>query len=504
MIEPVYWHSGAIEDEDKIATAYEKEKNSTDWRGTTNNQYSNDTVIRNNRWLGKVGIMSFSDYAFSTVGGSNIKYKTCLFNGLYYWDFNENFSDCRDNTWVHNERTWTMTFRNDSGSGIIAHPDVMPGVPGVSSGFAIKPAVYLKDSITIVSGNGSSTNPYKLAYYPKLSDHIISQASVDENLKYDGTDSLGEYGTSDNNLRYTGLTPNNYVYYNCSTTKKNEMNDETCEKWRIIGLFNNVEDKDGNLTSRVKIIRDESLGMYAYDTSTNSVNRGVGVSQWGESTYTNGSPYEGSDIMRELNTDYLGNITIGTDGKWYSGNVDKKDNDMPSTTLNEYAQEMIEPVIWHTGAIGYYLKIADTYEEEKNKPNWRGDGNSQLQNDTVVRSNRWLGKVGLMNFTDYAFSTAGGSTIKYKTCVANGLYYWDFNNDLEECRANSWISNENSWTINTREGTSYGVITHTGVIPGTPGLPSSYSIKPSVYLKDGITIVSGEGTSTNPYKLSLK
>ena len=323
-------------------------------------------------------------------------------------------------------------------------------------------------------------------------------------LIYDGTDSLGEYGTTDNNLRYTGLTPNNYIYYNCSTSVPGEMNDETCEKWRIIGLFNNVEDKDGNLVSRVKIIRDESLGKYSFDTSTESVNYGGGISQWGESTYNDGTTYEGADIMRELNTDYLGNITVATDGKWYSAYNDEKESNMPSSTLNEYAQEMIEPVVWHAGATEFYEKIVLSYESEKNSSSWRGTDNSQYQNDTVVRNSRWFGKVGLMNFSDFAYSTAGGSKINYKTCIANGLYYWSFNSDFKDCYENTWINSEEAWTMNFRPGASAGIFTNLRVLPGAPGNSSSVAIKPAVYLKDSITILSGNGSSTNPYKLKYE
>ena len=43
--------------------------------------------------------------------------------------------------------------------------------------------------------------------------------------------------------------------------------------------------------------------------------------------------YEGADLMRELNTDYLGTITVGTDGNWYSSNKNAKSNAKPTTPL---------------------------------------------------------------------------------------------------------------------------------------------------------------------------
>lgn len=48
---------------------------------------------------------------------------------------------------------------------------------------------------------------------------------------------------ADNNIRYIGKDPNNYVYFNCSDYSN--QSDSTCEKWRIIGVFKNVAKADG-------------------------------------------------------------------------------------------------------------------------------------------------------------------------------------------------------------------------------------------------------------------
>ena len=65
----------------------------------------------------------------------------------------------------------------------------------------------------------------------------------------------------DNNgdYRYYGANPNNYVTFND-------------ESWRIIGAFNNVDDGTGKKETRLKIIRDESIGKYSWDSSASTVN----------------------------------------------------------------------------------------------------------------------------------------------------------------------------------------------------------------------------------------
>ena len=56
----------------------------------------------------------------------------------------------------------------------------------------------------------------------------------------------------DNNgdYRYYGANPNNYVTFNGET-------------WRIIGAFNNEDNGTGNKETRLKIIRDDSIGKYS-------------------------------------------------------------------------------------------------------------------------------------------------------------------------------------------------------------------------------------------------
>ena len=57
----------------------------------------------------------------------------------------------------------------------------------------------------------------------------------------------------DNNVRYIGANPNNYVYFNCSDYLN--QSDSTCEKWRIIGVFKNITKADGAKEDLVKIVR---------------------------------------------------------------------------------------------------------------------------------------------------------------------------------------------------------------------------------------------------------
>ena len=104
---------------------------------------------------------------------------------------------------------------------------------------------------------------------------ILAQGETEE-LKFDNT--------VDNNIRYIGANPNNYVTFN------NEL-------WRIIGVFNNIDNGSGTKETRIKLIRDEPIGKYSWDnkpSGTGSSTSEYGSNDWTDSTLKevlNNGPY---------------------------------------------------------------------------------------------------------------------------------------------------------------------------------------------------------------------
>ena len=120
----------------------------------------------------------------------------------------------------------------------------------------------------------------------------------------------------DNNgdYRYYGANPNNYITFNG-------------ELLRIIGAFNNVDDGTGKKEIRLKIIRNESIGNYSYDSSASTVNSGYGVNDWSK-----------ADLNTELNSLYY-NSSSGT---CYSGASNTSTTcDFTNTGLKSEARNMI-------------------------------------------------------------------------------------------------------------------------------------------------------------------
>lgn len=271
----------------------------------------------------------------------------------------------------------------------------------------------------------------------------------------------------DNNgdYRYYGANPNNYVTFNGET-------------WRIIGAFNNVDDGTGKKETRMKIIRNDSIGSYSYDSSASTVNSGYGVNDWSK-----------ADLNTELNSLYY-NSTSGT---CYNGKSNASTTcDFSSTGLKSDAKNMIGDAVFHLGGSSTYqgLYANDYYTFE------RGTTVYSCSSDSCggTRATTWTGKVGLMYPSDYAYAT------DLSVCTKTGNEYNNAN-----CKSNDWLFNSASqWTIAPNSSGAYYVfIVHSPGDVGYSTASNAYGVRPAVYLKSNAAIVSGEGTSSNPYQLEL-
>ena len=114
---------------------------------------------------------------------------------------------------------------------------------------------------------------------------VIGTPIIDviETVYEDNQDVLTYDGTSDNNLRYIGEDPSNYVYFNCDDYSN--PSSDTCELWRIIGIFN--ENSHGLSGKKlVKLVRYESLGDIDWDSEN--------INDWSQAS-----------LQETLNGDYL-------------------------------------------------------------------------------------------------------------------------------------------------------------------------------------------------------
>ncbi len=152
MIGDTLWYLGGSSTNDDVTASmfYERERGTTVYSG------------RSTSWTGKVGLMYPSDYGYATSGGTTTDRNTCLTNKeLYSWD---SVSDCYNNDWIFNSAyQWTITPRA-SGSGSVFDLNYAGYVNSrtTDNAYGVRPVVFLKSSIKIVDGDGSSSNPYIL------------------------------------------------------------------------------------------------------------------------------------------------------------------------------------------------------------------------------------------------------------------------------------------------------------------------------------------------------
>ena len=264
---------------------------------------------------------------------------------------------------------------------------------------------------------------------PIATEYIASLATTNDEIVNDNT--------VDENLRYIGANPNNYVQFN------NEL-------WRIIGVFNNIDDGTGNKETRLKIIRNELYNTnIAWDTG--------GVNDWTRAS-----------LQEKLNGTYLESIT--SPSKEMIGNT--KWNLGGSSTNNDVTASMF-------------------YERERG---------------TTVYSKHqieWTGKIGLMYPSDYGYATSGGRTTNRTNCLNTALYNWS---SSSECYNNDWLydSSNYQWTLTPFSGNSDYVF-NVGS-SGAVGHTYAYlklAASPAIYLSSNVKISGGEGTESSPFTLSL-
>ena len=126
-------------------------------RGTT--VYNSST--RSTNWTGKVGLIYPSDYGYATSGNSSTTRTTCLAKELNHWN---EASACYQNDWLFkSEYMWSLLPLASRSyrvffvysSGFVDYSDACD-----TSG--VWPVVYLKSTIKVTTGTGSSDSPFIL------------------------------------------------------------------------------------------------------------------------------------------------------------------------------------------------------------------------------------------------------------------------------------------------------------------------------------------------------
>lgn len=266
--------------------------------------------------------------------------------------------------------------------------------------------------------------------------------------------------------------------------------------YRIIGLFKNIEKSDGTTEDLIKVVSNENIGYYSWDTSASDVNSGWGINEWNQ-----------ADLMKLLNPGYTDNndfnnvsssIVVNNSLYWTGGSSScyaMRYNmiiscDFTTKAIGNYLQSKIEGVKWNLGGHNSsYVYSNQIYGYE------RGKTVVTNPSDGVERTTEWTGKVALMYPSDYGYAT------DFSKCSSTLANY-----NTSGCYDNDWLSyktDKAQWLLTPNPGfvfDAWGVYYDGSVYSSLVGY--GYAVWPVFYLDSGLTIVSGNGSKTNPYLVS--
>jgi len=294
-----------------------------------------------------------------------------------------------------------------------------------------------------------------------MTDYVISLASdYDTNkvvkIEQASTTQTGSNATIE--YRYSGTgTINNYVYFGCETGSCTDDN-----LYRIIGVFNVQTEADGTYEQRVKLIKATNwVGTSPSSTSYTSSGKGY---QW----YSGSNKWESSTVYKVLNGEYY-------------------------TSLGDY-QDFIATTVFYTGATSY--SNYSTYTPKQFYAAERGSTKGYSGG-----SLRTASKIGLMYPSDYAFSLGGNSTTMWDTAV---------NTNRSTYKSSSWLYNNlgssyYEWTIMPESSSSYLGAWHVYYAGRlySDTVAYAFGVRPVFYLNSSVIYVSGAGSSTDPYIISM-
>ena len=307
---------------------------------------------------------------------------------------------------------------------------------------------------------------------------------------YSGSGTIREY-------RYSGpeSSVKNYITFNG-------------ELWRIIGLF----DEDGDGTYNMRIVRNDPLSSapstYA-STGGGSKTLQYDTQIWGGVTvsrmYWNyGGTSSGKNDWRYSGIKLYLNEEENTNS-WYYNNFKK------SGASGVNYEKYIDTATWHLGNVTissstYYISetAATAYTHERSTTACSSSVSSWSQNSSCYVWNGNVAsldaKIGLLYPSDFGYAN---QTSKWTTKIMGSS-----DNTAQSTSSTNWIlksadSSGYYWFISPSSGGSSYALGwfYDGYVGGYSDVSGGYGVRPVLNLTSDTPIVSGTGTSGDPYKI---
>lgn len=371
--------------------------------------------------------------------------------------------------------------------------------------YTMRPVINLVPEVLWGGGTGTASDPY----IPTLGNSQ-SENKVDPTPYYNSTlasaltsmsdagdstllkhDSSLENGANDNNYRYSGPDPNNYVCFGDSSY--NGSSNSTCPMnnlYRIIGVF------DG----KVKLISadyvDKSMlgqtGAYKSDvTSIDSTYIGKktanNISKYAYTTVVNSDPDDNDEsyINKASMTNKLGSTSPAAND--WDDTSDLARENLNSIFLNKFSNDWKSKIVkttWHVGDVNYFDSIKEKAKLVMDR---------ELNSDATYSN-----YVGMMYYHEYAFAA---SAVVWKYSMNSYANYtkknWMFLG-LKE-----WTISHGSYTLLVNKITTYAAAVATSGAPGYEKVNNGLPIRVTFSIDTSVKLKSGKGTYDNPYALDI-
>ena len=277
----------------------------------------------------------------------------------------------------------------------------------------------------------------------KITGTVTCDVSFNSNVSNLTTVVNNKATRNENGKRYQGKNPDNYVWFND-------------ELWRIIGNIPVcLEGGCANAENRVKIIRNDSIGAIKYGSN---------------------STWMGSNIQNLLNTCYLGK-TSSCDSYCYSYYTSAKgtcDYSSDGIVATDYYGKMVEDVYFNVGTGDSTFKTASNYYTQ------------EIATHTTTAS-----KIGLMYASDWGYAIEGFTGVLGSA------------GSPQNSSDKNWLfSNGYEWTMSAYSS-SDPLSAHNRGYLNNSSVSAGFSIRPVLYLKSNVYVVSGTGSKVDPYRIGM-
>ncbi len=332
-----------------------------------------------------------------------------------------------------------------------------------------------------VDTNGISSNVYALnettlstIYFADYIKNVVYTGDGNEGIYYhdgSGTYTNAAQEAGDNSYRYAGANPNNYVCFG--------SDEATCPEdnlYRIIGVFGD----------QIKLIKHDYV---------NSNMLG-----------TDGDFYNSSYLSKNSTSDY------------YKGSQDQSDVSIyywSRTGINTWSESQLNMVNLNTNYLNYLNGINTKWNDMIEMTSWivGGASDANISSSPVkiacmieivspVENITYDAKIGLMYVSDYGYAA---SPENWTTILGYGGY----NNST--ATSNNWMyMGLSEWTISRKSDDTYeaffvgyGGDVSSYNVEGVMDMYGYFTVRPTFYLKSNVALTSGNGTSTNPFRIEL-